>query len=149
MNRRPLFLLALALIFFVGLPQAARADDAKKEELTRKLLQLTGAADLGTQMMEGMAGQFRQTPGISQEFIDTFLELAKPEELIDLIVPLYVKAFDEQTLKDAIVFYESPAGRKLVEMQPQITQESMVLGQQWGMKLAEETQAVLEGKKRE
>ena len=147
MNRRPLFLIALALVFFVGLP-AAQADDAKKEELTRKLLQLTGSADLGKQMMEGMAGQFRQTPGVTEEFIDTFLELAKPEDLIDLIVPLYVKAFDVQTLEAAIVFYESPAGRKLVEMQPQLTQESMVLGQQWGMELAQETQRVMEERRK-
>lgn len=148
MNRRPLFLIAFALVFLLGLPHAAQADDAKKEELTRKLLQLTGAADLGKQMMEGMAGQFRQTPGITEEFIDTFLELAKPEDLIDMIVPLYVKSLDEQTLEAAIVFYESPAGRKLVEIQPQLTQESMVIGQQWGIRLAEETQAALEAKKK-
>ena len=149
MKRSPLFLIALALAFTLALPAAVRADDATKEALVREMLELTGAADLGKQMMEGMAAQFRQNPQISGEFIDKFLELAKPDDLIELIVPVYVKALDEDTLRGSIEFYKSPAGMQLVAVQPQITQESMVLGQQWGMKLAEETQKALEeGKKK-
>lgn len=148
MNRRPLFLIALTLIFFAGLTHAARADDATKERLVREMLELTGAADLGAQMMEGMTAQFRQNPGISAEFIDKFLELARPEELVNMIIPLYVEALDEATLRSAIEFYKSPAGRKLVAVQPQLVQDSMVLGQQWGMKLAEATQAALEEEKK-
>ena len=65
-----------------------------------------------------------------------------------MIVPLYVQALDEATLKATIEFYSSPEGRKLIEVQPQLTQDSMVLGQQWGMKLAEATQAALEQDKK-
>jgi uncharacterized protein len=147
MTLRPLFLSALALLFVIGTPHSAQADDAEKERLTRELLELTGSADLGKQMLDAMVLQFAGMPGVSQEYVETFMELAKPEELVELVVPLYVAALDEATLKASIAFYSSPEGRKLIEVQPQLTQESMVLGQQWGMKLAEETQRTLEARK--
>jgi uncharacterized protein len=148
MNRNPLVLIALTLLFALALPQTGRADDAAKEALVREMMELTGSAELGKQMLEGMMAQFSQNPAIAQEFTDKFLELAKPEELIEMIVPLYVQALDEATLKATIEFYKSPAGKQLVAVQPQLTQDSMVLGQQWGMKLAEATQAALEQDKK-
>ena len=42
---------ALALLFVLP---AAAADDAAKEKLARELMALTGAADMGKQVMEGM-----------------------------------------------------------------------------------------------
>ena len=135
-----LLVLALAL----ALPAAARADDTAKDKLARELMVLTGSADLGAQMMEGMADQFRNQRGIPEGFVDKFLELAKPEGLVEMVVPLYVKTFDEETLQAAVDFYKTPAGKNLVAGLPQITQESMALGKQWGMELAQKTQAALE-----
>lgn len=132
---------ALALLFVLP---AAAADDAAKEKLARELMALTGAADMGKQVMEGMMAQLAANPSIPQEFADKFLELAKPEQLLDLVVPLYVSAYDEKTLKAAVTFYKTPAGRALVAAMPQITQESMVLGQQWGMELAGQVQAAMQ-----
>ena len=133
----------LVLALALALPGVARADDAEKTKLARELMALTGSADLGKQMMDGMADQFRSQPGIPEGFIDKFLELAKPEGLVDMVVPLYVKTFDAETLQAAVDFYKTPAGKNLVAGLPQITQESMVLGQQWGMELAQKTQAAL------
>ncbi len=33
-------------------------------------------------------------------------------------------------------FYDSAAGQKMIEVQPSIMQESMMVGQQWGQKIA-------------
>lgn len=140
MIRRSL-LLAFACLLFAA--PASAGDTPEREALARELMALTGAADLGAQMMEGMAAQFRQTPGLPPGFIDTFLELANPDELIDLIVPLYVKAYDDETLEAAIAFYKTPAGKKLIAATPQLTQESMVVGQTWGIELAKATEAKL------
>ena len=75
---RTLLLAAVGLfaLFLLSPTSPARADDhAEKERLARELMELTGSADLGQQMMEGMLAQFRQTPGVSEEFIDVFLEV--------------------------------------------------------------------------
>lgn len=137
--RRLTLMLTLASLFLAA--PASAGDDAAKEKLARELMALTGAADIGKQMMEGMANQFRQTPNVPTGFVDAFLELAEPEQLVELIVPLYVRTYDLETLEAAITFYKTPAGKKLIAATPQLTQESMVLGQQWGMELAKQAEA--------
>ena len=112
-------------------------------------MELTGSADLGQQMMEGMLAQFRQTPGVSEEFIDVFLEVANPDDVVDLVVPLYVEALDRETLEATVEFYKTPAGRKLIAAQPMLVQQSMTVGQQWGTKVAGEAQRVLDERHRE
>ena len=125
----------------------AHADDVVKERLARELMTLTGSAELGKLVMDGMMQQFALNPQIPKEFIDKFMELAKPEEIIEMVVPIYVRTYDEATLQAAVTFYKTEEGRKLVAALPAITQESMALGQQWGLKLAEQTQqALLAGK---
>jgi len=143
MTRHPLLLAFLALFLFASAPLTAHADDAAKEKLVLEMLDLTGAGDLGKQVMDAMMAQFGQSPGIPPEFIAKFSELAKPQDLVNMVVPLYVKALDEETLKACIAFYKSPAGKKLVDVTPQLTADSMALGQEWGMKLVEQTQAAL------
>jgi len=133
-----------ALVLVLAAPRIAHADDAHKEKLARQLMAETGAADLGKQVMQSMLAQFRKNPQISKEFIDKFTELAKPEQIVELVVPIYVRTYDEETLQAAVDFYGSPAGKKLVAGLPLITQQSMAVGQQWGMQIAQQTQAALQ-----
>ena len=144
MTIRPLHITALFLALAFAFPTAARADDAAKEKLARELMAVTGSADLGKQMIEGMTAQFGAQPGIPADFVKKFLELADPNDLVEMVVPLYVKTFDESTLQAAVDFYKTTAGQKLVAALPVITQESMVLGQAWGVELAKKAQAAVE-----
>ena len=76
-----------------------------------------------------------------------FLEKATAEALIELVVPIYVKHLDLETIEAAIKFYETPAGAKLITATPIITQESMVAGQAWGLQLAQEILAEMADRK--
>ncbi len=58
-------------------------------------------------------------------------------ELVKLLVPTYQKHLSLEDLKGIIAFYESPLGIKYAEKTPFITQESMAIGQQWGMLLGQ------------
>ncbi len=109
------------------------------EQLATKLLELTGATHLGKQVMDGMTENFSKFPGLPPGFLDRFRENAHPEELTALLVPIYVKNFDRDTLMAAIRFYESKYGRILVAALPAATKEGMEAGQTWGKKLAEKT----------
>jgi hypothetical protein len=65
--------------------------------------------------------------------------VAAEESLVDMLVPVYMRHFSEEDLDAAIAFHESPAGRRFIAAQPLVLQESMQLGEQWGLHLAEKT----------
>jgi hypothetical protein len=111
------------------------------EQLATKLLELTGAATLGKQVLDGMALNMSKMRGLPPGFMERLQANAKPEELGALLVPIYVRNFDRDTLVAAIEFYESPHGRAMVAHLPQATKESMEAGQQWGRTLAQKTLA--------
>lgn len=58
--------------------------------------------------------------------------------LIDMFVPVYQKHLSIEDLNGLTAFYESPVGKKFAQKSPLIMQESMQIGQQWGMKLGQE-----------
>ena len=110
-------------------------DAAKKADI-KKLLVATGAGNMGMQVVNQMVNmQRRQNPNVPKEFWDDFLSQVSGDELIDLTIPAYAKHLTHDEIKELIKFYESPVGKKLVKVQPQIMQESMVAGQKWGMDL--------------
>ncbi len=137
--------LALSCFLLIAAPASAQ-DDAQKEKLVREMMELTGAADIGMQVLDGMLAQL-ESSGVPPQFVDKFRELAKPEDLVELIVPLYVRTYNKKTLRAAITFYKTPAGKALLAGTPLITQESMILGQKWGAELAAKVQASVEAEK--
>ena len=153
MNGRRAFAAAALLALAGCTHQPARnsapvvADDVKgmtKPQKIRKLLALTGAEDLGRQMMDGMMKQFETAPNLPPGFARKFREIAMKEDLITMLVPVYEKHLQEQDLDGAIVFFESAPGRNMTKAQPMILQESMLIGQQWGQSLAMKTFKALE-----
>ncbi len=116
-------------------PDAPAEDLASftNEQLATRLLGLTGATQLGKQVIVA------KLPGLPPGFLDKFRENVHPEELTELLVPIYVKNFDRDTLMAAIRFYESKYGRTMVAAMPAATKASMEVGQSWGKKLAIKT----------
>jgi hypothetical protein len=145
-------LLASFQPIFRGAPQevqnvearGAAAAKATLESKVRELLVLTGASDLGAQVMDSMIKSLENRQGLPEDFIATFREVADSEDLVELVVPIYVKHLDEPTLDSAIQFFKSPAGRKFTKSQPAIIEESMRVGQQWGQELVMEVLRSLE-----
>jgi uncharacterized protein len=130
---------ALMVGFFWGVMTAgpAFAGDKGKEATARELMDLTGAGEMGIQVMDQMLSALQTNPNIPDGFIEKFQEMATPEDLVDLVVPIYTKHLDEKTMKAAIKFYKTTEGRKLIGAIPVITKESGVAGQEWGKKLGE------------
>jgi uncharacterized protein len=59
-------------------------------------------------------------------------------EVINEVAKLYATRFTEQELKDALAFYKSPLGRKLLAEEPNLLDQSMKNAQTWADKLSEE-----------
>jgi hypothetical protein len=86
-----------------------------------------------------MAQNMSKLKGLPPGFMERLQANARPEELAALLIPIYVRNFDRETLIAAIQFYESRYGRVMVSHLPQATKESMEAGQQWGRTLAQKT----------
>ena len=116
-----------------------------KTEQIRELLEVTGSGDLGIQVMRTMTEQMRQSvPNVPSEWWDKFMEKIDPEELSELVIPIYEKHFTEAEIVAMLEFYRTPVGRSIISKMPAVTQESMVAGQIWGTKIAREVVEELE-----
>lgn len=115
------------------------ADRQKAEALAKELMEVSGGGELGTQIMAQMVGSFKQAhPDIPSQFWDEFMAAANPEEIEKLVVPIYVEILTIEEMAAAVAYYKTPEGRSMVQKMPLIVQQSMQIGQQWGMNLAQE-----------
>jgi uncharacterized protein len=131
--------LAAVAVSLSAQAQTAAAPATTTHEKVRHLLQLTGAGELGTQMIDQMIVSFKQTmPDVPDEFWTGFRAKVKPSDMVDMLVPVYEKHLTEADLDALIAFYSSPVGRRFVEKQPLILADSMKIGQAWGERLAGE-----------
>jgi hypothetical protein len=101
------------------------------EESVRRLMALTGAGEMGVQVVHQMVPELKR---ILPE---------APAQIWEEVVPIYQRHFSEEDVQAAIAYFSSPAGRRMVEKQGVVMQESFAAGQQWGSKLAERAIAKL------
>ena len=64
-------------------------------------------------------------------------------ELQQNVVRIYAQHFTEQELRDALAFYRTPLGKKLVVEEPKAMDEAMQAADEWSRKFAEEVVAKL------
>jgi hypothetical protein len=120
----------------IGSGEEAKPSTTAKEKKVRRLLEVSNAGGLGKQVMGQMLDAFENQPGLPAGFIPKFKEVARPGELVDLCIPVYMKHLDEADIESAIAYYETPAARRFVEKQSLIVKECMQLGQKWGQDTA-------------
>jgi hypothetical protein len=152
LSRRILRNLALAVAFGAGLfvlgAAPARADNApdpaKQADIVR-LMKLTGAGNIGLQAMDQMIISLKGAmTNVPEKFWTEFRKEVNADELVNLIIPVYDKHLSHAEVKELIRFYETPVGKKMISVMPAITQESMQVGQQWGMGVAMRAKQKLE-----
>ena len=78
---------------------------------------------------------------LEKEFLNTSMN-----ELVEMLAPVYAKHLTKKDLEDLIQFYNTPVGKKFAQKSPFIMQESMQVGQQWGMKIGNDFQTKLKEK---
>ncbi len=140
-----------SLLFVTMLPLQAAAEaltDGKRADII-KLLDTTGAMNMGKQMSEMVVGQMTEAlkasrPDLPPELFDILREevSATFEEnipmFVELIVPIYHRHFTHEELKGLLSFYETDLGKKTIRVMPLLVQESMLIGQQWGQTIGPE-----------
>ncbi len=142
MKRTILAGLAVLCLLALAHPLQAQEGNTKEQDI-RKLLVLTGSDKLAEQIMDQMMSTL-DAEGEDKKFWDDFRAGIDPEELIRMTIPIYDKHLTHEEIKGLIAFYQTPLGAKLIEKLPAIAQDSMVVGMEWGEKVATKAMAKME-----
>jgi hypothetical protein len=130
--------LVFALIFVIGINTFGVYSQTKNDDILT-LLRISGTEKLAEQIMSALIPQFQQLiPDIPNVFWVSFRDKLNIDDLLYACIPIYNKYYTHDEIKQLIAFYESPLGRKLVEVTPLLTQDAMVIGQNWGEKLGQD-----------
>ncbi|MEN8929282.1 MAG: DUF2059 domain-containing protein [Flavobacteriales bacterium] len=138
----------LISIFSLGLSFQNYSQQSELQSDIKELLELTGSGKLGLQVMNQLVENFKKAfPDVNQNFWDEFMKEINPDDLINMVIPVYEKYYTSAEITQLIAFYKTPIGQKTIAATPQITQDSMKVGQKWGRELAEKVVKKLEQSK--
>ena len=138
---------ALVLAAFVGSAQAQQPS-ATALTTAKELITTKGAGAMFEPVVAGVVEQvksvfLRTNPMLSKDLNEVALKLRadyapRGAEILNDMAKVYATRFTEQELKDALAFYKSPLGSKLLAEEPKILDEGMRSAQTWANKLSEE-----------
>ena len=140
-------LLALALVAAAGAAQAQQPSAAALAS-ARELMELKGVKSLVEPVVVGVIEQTKGTilqtnPGLTKDLDEVSAQLRneyqpRVAEMTNEIVQLYAQRFSEQELKEAIAFYKSAAGKKMLAEEPRILDATYARLQQWAIRFQDE-----------
>jgi hypothetical protein len=115
----------------------------------KKMFEVSGTQEAYKSAVRQMFVMFKQNKDVPEQVwadLEKEFLLASIDELVDMLTPVYEKHLSNADLKKVIEFYQTPVGVKFAQKSPSIMQESMQIGQQWGMKIGESFQQKLKEK---
>jgi hypothetical protein len=126
---------------------ASRVDATKQADI-RELMDVTGASDLGRQIMTAGIAQFRDSVVEAQpdnprakQFADAFAARFEkhfdPRSLTDTVIPIYDQHLSEEDVKELLAYYRSPFGQRMLKILPDVARESQAAGFKLGQKAAQ------------
>jgi hypothetical protein len=140
-------ILGFALAASIG-AAVAQQPSATAIATAKELITVKGAVALYEPLVRGVIetakGVFLQTnPTLGKDLNEVAAKLRtdyapRGAEVMNDVAKLYASRFTEQELKDALAFYKSPLGRKMVKEEPEILDQSMRNAQNWANRLSEE-----------
>ncbi len=145
--RATIFAVWAALGLFVApAPTLAEAPKPEHVKAAREMLRLTEADKmfngvLPVLLKQQLAVVQKLKPGIAPEVIQRFetLFVAEAKKGIDKVMNqvavIYAEAMSEDELKQISAFYQSPVGRKMIAIKPQMAQKAMKIGIAWGQEM--------------
>ena len=137
MTLKPLFVLTLLVTLGSVLPVKSEISPEKNAAI-QKLFEVQGQDKLMQQGIHQMIQNFRKLPQIPPQFWDDFEQKINTSELLQQLAPVYDKYYSLEDIQGLIAFYETPIGKKLLATTPQVMQESMKIGQEYGQKIAQQ-----------
>jgi hypothetical protein len=151
MSKRLIALALSASIFWAAgasIGFAQTAPDPARLAAARKLMDAAGLSAQFESVLPLITEQMEKAflslqPSHEAEIKEVFKLIpqkfsARKQEMLDQIAVLYAQKLTADELNTITDFYKSPVGAKLIKLQPEIVQESMSLGQAWGLNIGRE-----------
>jgi uncharacterized protein len=165
MPNRPLFCAVLAAGLWLLLPVSGQTQQAQQQRpaaagqsfspaamlLAKELIDLKGAGAAFDPLLSGVIEYhknfFMQTnPNLGKDLNEVarklMSELApRRSEMQQELTRIYASHFTEQELKEALAFFKTPLGRKLITEEPKALEAAMKAADDWSQKVADEVVA--------
>lgn len=119
--------------------------------VAKEIVATTGSMAMFSPLVAGVIEQaklvyLQQNPALSKDLNEIAAKMRtdmspRLGEVSEQVAQLYARHFTEQELKDILVFYKSPVGKKLLNEQPQVVDDSMKFAQNWANALSGEVVA--------
>lgn len=130
---------AFLILFALSVSTSMAQTDDKYAASLKKMLALAGTEESFQVAIKQMIGMFKEeksnVPDSVWSAFEAEFSKTSMDELVTMLVPVYQKHLSESDLQGMIEFYQTPVGKKYAQKTPLIMQESMQVGQQWGMKI--------------
>ena len=144
-------LLLIAILIVAPWADAVPMDQEKHRDI-EKLVEMTGTIQNAMTVLDRMLPQMievirKANPEIPQQVLDALANDGKEEfhkalpELIEPMIAIYDKNYSADEIRQLLAFYQSPLGRKMIARMPEITQQSMAVGNAWGTSIGERVAA--------
>jgi hypothetical protein len=137
----------LVLVLASIAPASSQQPSAAALSTAKELLAVKGSMSIYDPLVNGIVEKaklifLRTNPMLGKELNEVAAKLRaeygpRIAEVVNETARLYTLRFSEQELKDALAFYKSPVGRKLVAEEPVIAEQSMKWTAAWADKLSE------------
>jgi len=140
-------MLALGVIGLAGVANAAEPSKSAVKT-AKELIILKGSDKIFDPILPGIiekakAVLLQVNPMVSKDLDDVAAKLKKDyakrrTEPLDAMAKLYASRFTEKELNDALAFYKSPLGKKMIVEEPAVLEQSFTTVQGWATKMEDE-----------
>jgi uncharacterized protein len=138
-----------AVFAFISVTTMAQSGESYSQVM-RKYLVATNTLKNMEAMVPQILKPFQErSPNVPKEFWDSAKEEMLKDvvnQMADMLTPIYQKYLTQKELEDVLAFYESPAGKKISDVTPNITTEAIQVGQNWGVFIVSKIQAKMKEK---
>jgi len=140
--------LCAAAIIGIAFAGSAHAQSAAALALAKEMADIKGTTNIFDPIIAGVIESTRQTLGMGNPNMSRDIDAAAAQmrnemaarrtELSQVLVRVYTQFFTEAELKEAVAFYKSPLGKKLLVEEPKVAEASMKAADDWSQKFAAE-----------
>jgi hypothetical protein len=146
----PVFLAAAILGAGLGMAAAQQkpAPSAQAIQMAKQIIELKGSTTAFDPVVNGVIEYHRNlliqsNPNISQAIEQVAAKMmndlqSRKLELQQQLARSYAENFTEQEMKDALAFYSTPLGKKLITTEPKAMEDAMKAADSWSRTFAEE-----------
>jgi hypothetical protein len=116
--------------------------------MAKELIEIKGASKAYDPLVAGIIEYHRNfflqnNPNLAKDLTQVAQKLAadlapRKAEMQQELARIYAEHFSEQELKDALAFYKTPLGQKLISEEPKVLDDSLKAADAWSAKFAEE-----------